>query len=195
MKTRKAPRQRPLIVAMAGASGVYVTRLILAKSPWPTVLIASRWAREIYAQECGSFDELAHMATVTYDPEDMAAPPSSGSTPTVGMVVAPCSINTLGQIAAGLADNLITRAAHCHLKERRSLILGLRETPLTSIDLENAVRVAHAGAVIMPLSPPFFMFKGKTADQITLHDLMEAYADRVLSVLGHPMPKTWEDLR
>lgn len=195
MNRSHEPRRQPLIVGMTGASGVYATRLILAKSPWPTTLIASPWARPIYAQECGPFDELSQMATTTYDPDDMNAPPSSGSTPTVGMVIAPCSINTLGQIASGLADNLITRAAHCHLKERRPLILGLRETPLTSIDLENAAKVAMAGAVVMPISPPFFMFKGKTAAQITLHDLMDAYVDRVLSVLGHPMPRTWEEVR
>lgn len=183
-----------LIVGMTGASGVYTTQLLLAKSPWPTTLVASRWAREIYAHECGSFKNILKLATASFDPDDLTAPPSSGSTPTVGMVVLPCSMNTLGQIAAGLADNLITRAAHCHLKERRPLILGLRETPLSVIDLENAAKVATAGAIVMPLSPPFFMFKGKSAHQITLHELMEAYVDRVLAVLGHPMPSTWEDV-
>jgi flavin prenyltransferase len=188
-------KKPPLIVAMTGASGVYAGRLLLEKSPWPTVLVASRWAREIFEQECGSFDSLAQCATQVYDPGDMTAPPSSGSTETVGMVIVPCSVNTLGQIANGLADNLITRAAHCHLKERRPLILGLRETPLTSIDLLNASRADAAGAVVMPLSPPFFMFKGRRPQQITLHDLMDAYVDRVLALLGRRMSVTWEDIR
>ena len=184
-----------LIVAMTGASGVYAARLLLAKSPWPTMLIASPWAREIYQQEVGPFEELVQAAGEVYAPHDMAAPPSSGSVATVGMAIVPCSSNTLGQIASGLADNLITRAAHCHLKERRPLILGLRETPLTAIDLDNAVRVAGAGAVVMPMSPPFYMAKGRTPREITLHDLLDAYADRVLALLGRPMPMTWEDVR
>jgi len=184
-----------LIVAMTGASGAYAGQLLLTKSPWPTMLIASRWAREIYVQECGPVEQLLQCAGEVYASDDMAAPPSSGSVPSVGMAIVPCSINTLGQIAAGLADNLITRAAHCHLKERRPLILGLRETPLTVIDLDNAARLARAGAVIMPLAPPMYMFKGKTPQQISLHDLMDAYVDRVLALLGRPMPATWEDVR
>jgi flavin prenyltransferase len=188
-------KEPPLIVAMTGASGVYVCSRLLEKSPWPTVLVASRWAKAVFEQECGPFDDLARQAGRVFDNDDMAAPPSSGSTETMGMVIAPCSVNTLGRIANGLADNLITRAAHCHLKERRPLILGLRETPLTRIDLENASRAAAAGAVIMPLSPPFFMFKGRGPRQITLHDLMDAYADRVLALLGRRMPVTWEDIR
>ena len=192
MALQKKP---PLIVAMTGASGVYACQLLLEKSPWPTLLVASRWAREIFEQECGSFEKLARRATRVYDPGDMTAPPSSGSTETIGMVIVPCSVNTLGHIASGLADNLITRAAHCHLKERRPLILGLRESPLTSIDLHNAVKAGAAGAVIMPLSPPFFMFKGKQPQQITLHDLMDAYVDRVLALLGRRMSVTWEDIR
>jgi 4-hydroxy-3-polyprenylbenzoate decarboxylase len=190
-----ARKQPPLIVAMTGASGAYAAQLLLAKSPWPTVLVASRWAKEIFIQECGSFEGLVCSAGQVYDPDDMTAPPSSGSTATIGMVILPCSINTLGQIANGVGDNLITRAAHCHLKERRPLILGLRETPLTHIDLNNAVKASAAGAIIMPLSPPFFMFKDKTPQQITLHDLMDAYVDRVLSLLGRRMSATWEDIR
>jgi flavin prenyltransferase len=183
--TRAQPPR--LIVAMTGASGAYAARLLLANSPWPTTLIASRWAREIYVQECGPFEELLQAAGEVYAPTDMAAPPASGSVPTRGMVVLPCSINTLGQIAAGLADNLITRAAHCQLKERRPLILGLRETPLTLIVLRNAA-VAEAGATIMPISPPFYMFKGRKPDQITMHDLLAAYVDRILSLLGMRPP-------
>lgn len=184
-----------LIIAMTGASGAYVSRMLLTKSPWPTILIASRWAKEIYTRECGPYEELVRAAGEVYDTQDLTAPPSSGSVPTVGMVIAPCSTNTLGQIAAGLGDNLISRAAHCHLKERRPLILALRETPLTTIDLDNAGKVAAAGATLMPLTPPYFMFEGKTAEQITLHDLMDAFADRVLALLGRRMPATWEDLR
>lgn len=184
-----------LIVAITGASGAYAARLLLEKSPWPTTLIASRWGQAIYAHECGPFEELAKSAGEVFAPDDLTAPPASGSVPSVGMVVMPCSVNTLAQVANGLADNLIARAAHCHLKEQRPLILGLRETPLTTIDLDNAATVARAGAVVMPISPPFFMFKGKTAGQISLHDLMDAYVERVLALLGRRMDATWAEVR
>jgi len=184
-----------LIVAMTGASGAYAAELLLQKSPWPTMLIASRWAREIYAHECGPVDRLGKMAGQVFDNADMMAAPASGSVPTVGMVVLPCSANTLGQIAAGLGETLIARAAHCHLKERRPLVLGLRETPLSVIDVKNASALAVAGAVIMPLSPPFFMFKGRSPREITMHELVDAYVDRVLSLLGRALKKTWEDVR
>ena len=111
------------------------------------------------------------------------------------MVVLPCSAHTLAQIAAGLGDNLITRAAHCQLKEQRPLILCLREAPLTLIDVENARRAARAGAVIMPMSPPFFMFAGSDPKATSMHDLLDAFADRVLALLGQSADQTWEDVR
>ncbi len=184
-----------LIVAMTGASGAYAAELLLKKSPWPTMLIASKWGRQIYAHECAPLTHLEKLATQLFDNADMTAGPASGSVPTAGMVILPCSANTLGQIAAGLGQTLIARAAHCHLKERRPLVLGLRETPLSAIDLQNAATVAAAGAVVMPLSPPFFMFKGRTPHQITMHDLVAAYVDRVLALLGRPLSETWEDVR
>ena len=185
----------PLVVAMTGASGAYAARLLLEKSPWRTALITSKWARQIYAHECGPLEELEGLAGQVYKNSDMFAPPASGSVLTKGMVVLPCSANTLGRIAAGLGEGLITRAAHCHLKERRPLVLALRETPLTTIDVNNCATVAVAGASVMPIAPPFFMFKGRTPQQISLHDLMDAYVDRILSLLGHPMKATWEDVR
>lgn len=184
-----------LIVAMSGASGAYAAEVLLEKSPWPTLLIASRWAREVYAHECGPFDKLAAKASQVFDNEDMLAPPASGSVPMAGMVVIPCSSHTLSSVAAGLGDTLIARAAHCQLKERRPLVLCLRETPLTVIDLENAARTVSAGATLMPLSPPFYMFKGRPADKVTLRELMEAYVDRVLAQVGRPPAATWEDVR
>lgn len=184
-----------LVVAMTGASGAYAAQLLLEQSPWPTMLIASGWARKIYGHECGPFEKLADTADRVYENTDMMAPPASGSVPTMGMVILPCSVNTLGQIAAGIGETLITRAAHCHLKERRPLVIGLREAPLTTIDIENAAKAASAGAILMPLCPPFYMFKGRKPDQITMHELLTAYVDRILSLLGHPLKSTWEDVR
>ena len=184
-----------LIVAMSGASGAYAAEVLLDRSPWPSLLIASRWAREVYAHECGPFEKLAAKAGQVFDNDDLSAPPASGSVPVAGMVVIPCSAHTLASIAAGLGDTLITRTAHCQLKEKRPLVLCLRETPLTVIDLENATRAVSAGAALMPLCPPYYLFKGRPADQVTLHELMIAFVDRVLAQIGHMPAVTWEDVR
>ena len=104
------------------------------------------------------------------------------------MVIIPCSAGTLGRIAAGTSDNLICRAADVCLKERRALVLCLRETPLNRIHLENMLRVHDAGAVIMPLTPGFYH------GPKTLDDLVDAYATRVLDQLGikESDPRRWK---
>jgi flavin prenyltransferase len=181
-----------LILAVSGATGAYAAELLLRKSPWPVALVASEWGRNVHQRECGDFAALAALASRTFEDTDLAAPVSSGSVPTVGMVVLPCSTNTLAKIAHGIADTLITRAAHCHLKERRTLVLCVREAPWTSIDLANAAAVAAAGGTIMPLSPPFYQFAGKDPRQVSMADLLDLYVDRVLAQFGHPSPTNWE---
>jgi 4-hydroxy-3-polyprenylbenzoate decarboxylase len=194
-KSKTTDPQPQLVVAMTGASGAGAAKLLIERSPWPVALVASQWARKVYDYECGDFDQLTAKAKDVYATDNLWAPISSGSVPTVGMVVLPCSAHSLAQIAAGLADNLIARAAHCHLKEKRPLILCLRETPLTAIDLDNAARTARAGASIMPLSPPFYMFHPKPLTTITAHDLLGAFVDRVLALLGRPADRNWETVQ
>ncbi|MBC2710653.1 MAG: UbiX family flavin prenyltransferase [Desulfosarcina sp.] len=184
-----------LILGITGASGIHGARLLVEKSPWPVDLVASRWGRDVAGTECGGIESIEARAARVFTPDDLYAPLSSGSVPAVGMVVLPCSAHTLAQIAAGLGDSLITRAAHCQLKERRPLILCLRESPLTLIDLENARRVAAAGAVIMPMSPPFFMFAGTDPKAVSMDDLLDTFVDRVLALLGRNPARTWEDIR
>jgi hypothetical protein len=118
-----------LILGITGATGIHASRLLVEKSRWPVDLVASRWGREVAGIECGGIEAIEAKAARVFAPEDLVAPLSSGSVPAVGMVVLPCSAHTLAQIAAGLGDSLITRAAHCQLKERRPLILCLREAP------------------------------------------------------------------
>lgn len=180
-----------LVVAVTGASGAYAAELLIRKSPWPVSLVASEWGRDVAGRECGDFSRLTALAARVYEDRDLAAPVSSGSVPTRGMVILPCSTNTLAKIAHGVADSLITRAAHCHLKEGRKLVLCVRETPWTLIDLNNAAAVAAAGGTIMPLSPPFFQMGGRDPATVTMTELMDAYVDRVLSVLGHPATRHW----
>jgi 4-hydroxy-3-polyprenylbenzoate decarboxylase len=183
-----------LVLAITGASGALAAERLLRKSPWPVSLTASDWGRDVFERECGGFDRLAALADKVFDNRDLAAPISSGSVPTRGMVLLPCSTNTLAKIAHGVADSLITRAAHCHLKEGRRLVLCVRETPWTLIDLRNAADAAAAGATVMPLSPPFFQMGRRDPATVTMTDLLDAYVDRVLAVLGHPAKENWETL-
>ncbi len=181
-----------LVLAVTGATGAAAARLLTEKSPWPVLLVASEWGRNVYERECGPFADLVERAESVYDDKDLGAAISSGSVGTVGMVVLPCTTNTLAKIAGGVGDTLITRAAHCHLKERRKLVLCVRESPWSTIDCENAARVSSGGGIVMPLSPPFYMSDGRKDDEVSLRDIMEYYVDRVISVLGGDIERTWE---
>ena len=182
-----------VVLGVTGASGAYAAERFLARAPWPDTLVASKHGREVYEFERKrAFEELAAAAAVVHENDDLWAPISSGSVATAGMVVLPCSADFLGQVAGGRCDSLLARAAHCHLKSRRPLILCLRESPLTLINLDNARRVSAAGAEVMPLSPPFYMLAGVDPGSVTLGQLMDAYVDRVLQLLGHQPEHTWE---
>lgn len=183
-----------LVLAVTGASGAHAAELLIDKSPWPVTLLASRWGKEVFSRECGPFDVLAGRAQTVLDDGDLAAPIASGSVETAGMVVLPCSTDMLARIAGGIADSLITRAAHCHLKEQRKLVLCVRESPWTAIDLDNGRRVAQAGGTVMPISPPYYMAAGRSPGEVTMTELLGAYVDRVLSILGHPADRNWESI-
>ena len=181
-----------LILAVSGATGACAAERLMKKSPWPVALVASEWGKNVYQRECGDFGALAALAARVFDDADLAATISSGSVPTAGMVILPCSTNTLAKVAHGIADTLITRAAHCHLKEGRKLVLCVRESPWTRIDFQNAAEVAAAGGIVMPLSPPFYQAAGRDPRTVTMVDLLDLFADRVLAVLGHAAPANWE---
>ena len=184
-----------LIVALTGAPGSYVAKALVEKSQWPVTLIASKMGQMVYEQEVGPFAELEAKVDQIWQDGNLAATVSSGSVPTVGMVVAPCSANTLGKVASGIADSLVSRAAHCHLKERRKVVLCVREAPWSMINAENATKVAAAGGIVMPVSPPYYMGKGRTPEEITVAEMLGYYADHVLALFGQSAPNTWEDVR
>ncbi len=184
-----------LVVAITGASGALAARLLIEKSQWPVTLVASRMGRYVYEQEAGPFEELEAMAAEVWKDGDLSASIASGSVPTVGMVILPCSANTLGKAAAGIADSLVTRAAHCQLKEGRKVVLCVREAPWTLINTQNAARVAEAGGTIMPMSPPYYMAKDRDPNTVSMAEMLGYYCDHVLSLFGQAAPKTWEDIR
>jgi len=149
-----------LIVGITGATGaIFGVRLLQAlhSSAIETHLIVSKWGAHTLAEETSySLDRVRQLATYSYQAGDQGAPVSSGSFLTTGMVVAPCSVRTLAAIATGQGDNLIHRAADVILKERRKLVLLVRETPLNEIHLENMLKLSRMGAVILPPVPAFY---------------------------------------
>ena len=125
------------------------------------------------------------LADVTYPLEDIGASLASGSFRTDGMVIAPCSIHTMSAIATGISSNLLVRAADVVLKERRKLILMIRETPLHLGHLRNLTTLAEIGAIIAPPVPAFYH------KPETLMDIVDHSVDRILDLLGMPSPETW----
>jgi 4-hydroxy-3-polyprenylbenzoate decarboxylase len=185
-----------LVLGLTGASGAHAAERLVVKAPWPLTLVASRHGREVFEFECGRpFQEFAAQAHTVHENTDLWAPVASGSVATRGMVVLPCSTDFVGQVASGRGDTLLARAAHCHLKSGRPLILCWRESPVTLIDLENAARVRAAGGIVMPLSPPFYLFHGRPPATVSLTELMDAFVDRVLQLLGHEPERTWGTVR
>lgn len=180
-----------LVVAITGASGAaYGLRFLEAclKLGIETELIISRNAEKILRLELGkTAADLRQLATRSYSPEDLDAPPSSGSYPFDGMVVIPCSMKTLGEIANGISHDLITRAADVALKQNRTLVLVPRETPLNLIHLENMAKLRRAGAVILPAAPAFYIKPEKVSD------LVDFIVGRALEMFGidHGLYPRW----
>src|SRR5262245_16610916 len=137
-----------LILGVTGASGaIYAVEFLRRLASEELYLIMSRWGRSVLHQETGlTAESLSTFAKHVYSNDDMNAPFASGSNPFDALVILPCSVSTLGKIAHGIGDSLITRCAEVALKERRKLILCVRETPLSTIDLENMHKLSLAGA-------------------------------------------------
>ena len=171
-----------LIVGITGASGaIYGVRLLeqLRELPVETHLIATRWARITIEHETDrSFADVRALADVTYSEGDQSAAVSSGSFVTDGMIIAPCSMKTVSALATGFAHNLMCRAADVVLKERRPLVLAVRETPLHSIHLRNLATLSDMGVVIAPPVPAFY------AKPTSLDELVDYTVVRLLDQLG-----------
>ena len=176
-----------LILGISGASGASYAVEFLKRCPADEkYVILTRWGRSLLKTEAHvSPEDLAPFAKKIYATEDMSAALASGSNIFDAMVVLPCSVATLGKIANGISDTLLTRTAEVALKERRKLILCVRETPLSTIALENAHKLSRDGVIIMPVSPPFYMAP------TSLEDLVRSFVDKVISTLGLPVAAGW----
>jgi polyprenyl P-hydroxybenzoate and phenylacrylic acid decarboxylases len=164
-----------LIVGITGATGsIFGVRLLqaLQGSGVETHVVISKWGARTLAHETAhTVDQVAGMATASYSASDQGAAIASGSFVTSGMVVAPCSMRTLAAIAGGQGDNLIHRAADVILKERRKLVLAVREAPLSDIHLENMLKLSRMGVVILPPVPAFYNHP-QSIDEMVDHIVM-----------------------
>jgi 4-hydroxy-3-polyprenylbenzoate decarboxylase len=181
MVSMSDPKPR-LIVGISGASGViYGVRLLQALRQFPveTHLVMTRTAEVTLAHETDfKVADVRRLAGTAYRIDDLAAAISSGSFRTMGMIVAPCSMRSLGEMAHAITTNLLTRAADVVLKERRRLVLIVRETPLHAIHLRNMATLAEIGAIIAPPVPAFYNRPR------TLDDVIDHTVGRVLDLFG-----------
>ncbi|GFO96111.1 ubiX family decarboxylase associated withmenaquinone via futalosine [groundwater metagenome] len=183
-----------IIIAISGASGVqYGIRLLETLNKMKGVktnLVLSDSAKQLISIETDHLvKDIEKLADHVYGDDDFTAPIASGSHRSKGMIVAPCSMKTLASIAVGMSDTLISRAADVCLKEKRPLVLMVRETPLNLIHIENMERAARAGASILPASPAFYP-KPRSID-----DMIDFMAGRALDLLGieHKLYKRWRE--
>ncbi len=184
-----------LIVAICGASGViYGIRILeeLKKKGIETHLVISRWGKETISTEANiSFEQVKALANYYYENDSLGSVIASGSFKCDGMIIAPCSMKTLSAVANGYTDSLISRAADVALKEKRKLVLLVRETPLNIIHLENMLKLAYAGAVIMPPVPAFYL-KPLTVDEMVNHTVCRALE---IFNIDFPGQKRWQGLQ
>jgi 4-hydroxy-3-polyprenylbenzoate decarboxylase len=172
-----------IIVAITGASGsiyaqMILDRLVLLKDQYEAVgIVMSKNAKDVWQTELGNQAYLNYPFP-TYEKHDFTAPFASGSAKYNTMIVAPCSMGTLGRIASGVSDDLVTRAADVILKERRKLILLARETPYNLIHIRNMETLTLAGGIICPATPSFYSLPK------TIEELAGTVVDRVLDLAG-----------
>jgi flavin prenyltransferase len=182
----------PAVIGVSGASGAPIAVRVLEalrEAKVPVDLVVSEGARAVLREEAGTDEPaLARLAARAYGDGDLGARIASGSQPTRGMAVVPCSANTAAKIALGLGDTLLTRAAHVHLKERRPLVLVPRETPLPTILLRHLTSLSELGAVVLVASPAYYLHPRSIAD------VTDYLAGKVLDHLGvaHQLYRPWK---
>jgi 4-hydroxy-3-polyprenylbenzoate decarboxylase len=163
-------RQSRIVVGITGATGSIIgVRLleVMREAGIETHLIMSKWgARTMIHETSRTVEEVSALASHAYNPNDQGASVSSGSFLTDGMIIAPCSMRTLAAISSGQGEHLVHRAADVTLKERRKLVLVARESPLSEIHLENMLKLARMGVVILPPMPGFYNHPQSVAEMV-----------------------------
>ncbi|ADY56020.1 3-octaprenyl-4-hydroxybenzoate carboxy-lyase [Syntrophobotulus glycolicus DSM 8271] len=178
------------IVGITGASGsIYADKLIkvLVEKGYEVHVVLTETGLKVMEYECGRNALTFSAGVIVHSNQDLFAPIASGSFRSKGMVVLPSSMNTLGHIAGGTGDGLLSRAAQVMLKERRPFIVVPRETPYTIINIENMLRIAKAGGVILPASPGFYHHPE------SMGDLVDYIVGKILDILNieHDLFQRW----
>jgi 4-hydroxy-3-polyprenylbenzoate decarboxylase len=175
-----------IIIGITGSSGAVYALDFLKKSRSDKFLVISKWGKVLLKDELNMTEEdLQPFIKKQFDDKDLTAPIASGSNHFDAYVILPCSTSTLGKIASGIGDSLITRTAQVALKERYKLVLCVRETPMSTLALEQCAQLSRYGAVIMPISSPMY-FVPKTVDEY-----VGAFTEKVLGVIGEKRSRGW----
>ena len=194
-------RRYPVVIGISGASGSILASATidrLLEMDFPVMVAASAAARMVWREEMDeSFGDSLERWTdngdfTIFQNGDLTAPIASGTFPTLGMAIVPCSMATIAAIASGLADNLLRRAADVSLKESRRLVIVPRETPFNAVHLENMAKLARFGVTILPVQPAFYL-RPKT-----INDVVDFMTERVMMSLGitKSLPnKMWYEYR
>ncbi|MCU7694841.1 UbiX family flavin prenyltransferase [Haoranjiania flava] len=174
---------KKIVIAVTGASGslyakLLLDKLMMLKDQWEDVsIVMSRNAQDVWSTELQN-DAYKHYPVKYYDKMDFNAPFASGSARYDTMIIVPCSMGTLGRIASGVSNDLVTRAADVILKERRKLILAVRDTPYSLVHIQNMQTVTLAGGIVCPLSPSFY------SRPQTIEALAATVVDRIIDLCG-----------
>lgn len=172
-----------IVIGMSGASGAPLTldllRVLKNHEEWETHLVLTHGAERVLREEADlSVSDIRRLADVCYDPDDMGAPIASGTFRAEGMIVVPCSMKSLAGIVSGYSDNLLLRAADVTLKQRRKLVLAVRETPLSQVHLRNMLDASRLGASVIP---PVMSFYSRPQ---TVEELIRHFTGKLLDEFG-----------
>jgi len=175
-----------IAIGITGSSGAVYAVEFVKQCEADKYLVLSKWGRSVLKDEMNLTErDLQPHVKKIFSNDDLHAPLASGSNHIDAYIIIPCTTSTLGKIASGIGDSLITRTAQVALKERYKIILCIRETPLSSLALEQCLKLSRDGVIIMPISPPLY-FLPKTVDEY-----VHGFVDKVLGVLGLRESKGW----
>jgi len=175
-----------IAVGITGSSGAAYAVEFLKQCPGDKFLIVSKWGKVLLKDEVHltEMDLQPHIKR-QFSNDDLTAPLASGTNKMDAYVILPCSTSTLGKIASGIGDTLITRTAQVALKERNKLILCVRETPLSTLTLEQCAKLSAYGVIIMPISPPLYYVPK------TVEEYINGFVEKLLGVLGVKQGRGW----
>ncbi len=180
-----------IIVGITGSSGAIYAVEFLKQCPGDKFVVLSKWGKALLKDEAGMTEkDLQPYCKKQFSNDDLTAPIASGSNKFDAYVILPCSTSTVGKIASGIGDTLITRTAQVALKERYKLVLCIRETPLATNTLEQCAALSRDGVIIMPISPPLY-YVPKTVDEY-----IRGFVDKLSGLIGARTSRGWraEDL-